>query len=213
MNRRMPKRAALPTTRPRLVDARSRTAYHEAGHAVLSIAIANKPEQVSIRPNRESLGRAVARPSVRPSSRVQVHLAGYAAEHLLTRRRSPHYEPDLRFAIFARHDAALRAAFVGSADRDGTRVVEELLRMGLFIDDDELRCEVDRFYEIARESLSSVWRAVDGVAKALLKHEELDRDGIDEALGDCDVYAPVFAVQRLHGLLLHVASPQFLSQK
>ena len=57
------------------------------------------------------------------------------------------------------------------------------------------------FHEIARESPSVVWRAVEAVAKALLDHEESDRDGVDEALGDADIDLPVFAVQRAHGLL------------
>lgn len=32
-------------------------------------------------------------------------------------------------------------------------------------------------------------------------HEEVDRDGVDRAIGDADVHGPVFAVQRGHGLL------------
>jgi hypothetical protein len=75
--------------------------------------------------------------------------------------------------------------------------------MGVFENDDEIRREIDRFYEIARKSLSAVWRAVERVAKALLKHEELYRDGVDAALGDADMYSPVFEVQRAHGLLLY----------
>lgn len=39
------------------------------------------------------------------------------------------------------------------------------------------------------------------LAEALLVHEELDREGLDEAIGDTDIYLPVFAVQREHGLL------------
>ena len=67
--------------------------------------------------------------------------------------------------------------------------------------DEEIKAEVDRFYEIARESLSAVWRAVEAVATALLKHEELDRDGVDAALEDIDISMPVFEVQKAHGLL------------
>lgn len=73
--------------------------------------------------------------------------------------------------------------------------------MGVFESDDEIEREVDRFYEVARKSLVAVWRAVDAVATALLKHDELDRDAVDAALGDVDIYLPVFAVQQAHGLL------------
>jgi hypothetical protein len=69
------------------VSPRTRTAFHEAGHAVLSLAIANAPEVVSIRVSERTAGRIVARPSARSTTRIQVHLAGYAAEHLLTGRR------------------------------------------------------------------------------------------------------------------------------
>ena len=182
-------------------DLRRVTAFHEAGHAVLSAAIANKPEHVSIRPNGNTLGRSGARMSVRPTSRVQVHLAGFVAEHLLTKRRSRQLDQEVGFAIVARLDPALRAAFDDVVERDGYLAVEEVLRMGLFESDDEIRREVERFYEIAKESLSAVWQAVEQVAKALLDHDELDRDAVDEALGDLDIYMPVFAVQQAHGLL------------
>ena len=65
--------------------------------------------------------------------------------------------------------------------------------MGVFETDDEIKGEVDRFYGIARESLATVWRAVEAVAAALLKHEDLDRDGVDAALDDIDIYLPIFA--------------------
>jgi hypothetical protein len=75
--------------------------------------------------------------------------------------------------------------------------------------EEELRQEVDRFYEIARASVSVVWPSVKALAEAVLVHEEVDRDGLDEALGDGDIYSPVFAVQQAHGLLTAsaVASP------
>ncbi len=83
-----------------------------------------------------------------------------------------------------------------------------MLRLGTYDDDDAVRREVDRFYEVARKSLSVVWPSVKAVAKALLQDEEIDRTGFDEALGDADLYAPVFAVQLEHGLLRPVeASP------
>jgi hypothetical protein len=104
------------------------------------------------------------------------------------------------FAIVARLDPALRSAFAGSEGRDGQRAIQEVLGMGVYEDDEDLKREVYRFYEIARASLAAVWSTVEGVAKVLLEHERLDRDGVDEALGDVDIYLPVFAVQRAYGL-------------
>ena len=95
----------------RSVSARTLTAYHEAGHAVMSASIANGPDHVTIRPDGHSLGRSGARMSVRPTTRVQVHLAGLAAEHVLTGRRSRELDRETGFAILARLDSALREAF------------------------------------------------------------------------------------------------------
>ncbi len=69
------------------IDERTCTAFHEAGHAVLSAALASTPEYVTIRPDGQTLGRSRARMPVRPTFRAQVHLAGFAAEHVVTRRR------------------------------------------------------------------------------------------------------------------------------
>ena len=45
------------------------------------------------------------------------------------------------------------------------------------------------------------------LAEALLVHEGLDREALDEVLGDVDICLPVFAVQRAHGLLRVVQAP------
>jgi ATP-dependent Zn protease len=186
------------------VDARTRTAYHEAGHAVLSAAISDMPQHVSIRPEGNTLGRAAARRSVLPAARVQVHLAGFAAEHLLTGRRPRQLGKEVGFAILARLDPALRSSFTGCEDFDGHRAVEDALSMNTREGDDQVRREIDRYFEVARESLSAVWPAVQRVAKALLELEELDLDGVAEAIGNVDIFSPVFAVQRVHGLLPEV---------
>jgi len=72
--------------------------------------------------------------------------------------------------------------------------------MGIHEDDDEILREVDRLYEITLESLRTVWPAVQAVAKALLEREELERDGLDAAIGGVDIYLPVFEIQERHGL-------------
>jgi hypothetical protein len=139
--------------------------------------------------------------SARPSARVQVHLAGFAAEHLLTGRRPRQLDQEIGFALVARLDPDLGEAYAGSKTRDGHRAVEEVLRIGTYDDDDAIRREVDRFYEVAHESLSVIWSSVKAVANALLRNEEIERRGFEEVLGDADLYTPVFAVQRAHGFL------------
>jgi hypothetical protein len=134
-----------------------------------------------------------------PSALAQVELAGFAAEHLLTRRRPRQLDREVGFAILTRDDRELRRAFEGSDESDGYRAVREVLRIAALRTNDELEREVDRFYDAARESLAAVWPAVRRVAEALLKVEELDRDGVFGAIGARDIYAAVLNVQEAHG--------------
>jgi len=192
---------ATPGWRQSTVAVVTLTAYHEAGHAVLSAAINEKPRHVSIRPEGQTLGRSKALMTAPPSSLAQVHLAGFAAEHLLVRRRPRDLDREISFAILAHDDRALLDAFAGSEERDGYRAIQEVLASGIGRTDEAIRREVDRLYEVARESLITAWPAVKAVAKALVKHQELDRDGLNEAIGDFDIDSSVACVQRAHGLL------------
>jgi hypothetical protein len=184
-----------------IVDPRRRTAFHEAGHAVLSAAINDKPHHVSIRSAHGTLGRTGQKMFAQPTSLAQVYLAGFAAEHILTGRRPRQYNIETGLAILAHTDPTLISTFEGIEVSDGYGAVLHLLRTGVRPAEAELRREVDRFYEITRESVSAVWPAVKAVAGALLVHEELDREALDEVMGDAAIYLPVFTVQRAHGLL------------
>jgi hypothetical protein len=181
---------------------RTRTAYHEAGHAVLSAAINDRPRHVSIREAHGTLGRSGQLMFARVTSLVQVYLAGFAAEHILTKRRPRQYELETEIGILAHTDPSLVSTFEGIEGSDGYGAVLHLLRTGVPVTVEDLRAEVDRFYEIARESLVPVWPSVQAVANALLEHEELDRDGLDAAIGEADIFVPVVMVQRTHGFLL-----------
>jgi hypothetical protein len=155
------------------VDPRKRTAYHEAGHAVLSAAINDKPRHVSIRAAHGTLGRTGQKMLARPTSLVQVYLAGFAAEHILTARRPRQYNIETGLAILAHTDPALISTFEGIEASDGYGAILHLLRTGVRPAEEELRREVDRFYEIARALLSAVWPSVKALARPLLVHEKL----------------------------------------
>jgi ATP-dependent Zn protease len=187
------------TPRRRRVSQRTRTAYHEAGHVVLSAAINDTPHHVSIRADHGTLGRSGQKMLARPTSLAQVYLAGFAAEHLLTGRRPRQLDLEVRFGILSHSDPALCALFE-IVSSDGYGAVREALRTGVRETDEEIHREIERFYEIARQSLSTVWPPVRAVAEALLAQEELDRDGLDEAIGEVDILLPVLAGQRAHGL-------------
>ncbi|MGH7283593.1 MAG: hypothetical protein ACRELY_18865 [Polyangiaceae bacterium] len=184
------------------ITARMRFAHHEAGHAVLSAAINDTPHLVSIRQIGESFGRTRQQMIGRPEVLVQVHLAGYAAEHQLTGRRPPQLKADLGFAILSLIEPAhtTLAAEMDLVGRDEYLAVRELLAMGCAPRIEIVRAEVDRFYEAARASLVAVWPAVQSVAAALLKCEELDRNRFFEAIGGFELYGPVLTAQEAHGL-------------
>src|ERR1700722_9688289 len=156
-------------------DLRSRTAHHEAGHAVLSAAINDRPERVSVRGEGGTLGRSAQKMLGRPTSLVQVYLAGFAAEHLLTGRRPRGFDVEVGLGVLAHLDPNLVDTIEGIQATDGYGAVHQLLRSGAREVEDEIHVEIERLYEVARESLRAVWPSVKAVAEALLEREELDR--------------------------------------
>jgi ATP-dependent Zn protease len=164
-------------------DERTRTAYHEAGHAVLGAALDGLPHHVSIREDRRTAGRTEQRLAVGPASRAQIYLAGFAAEHLLTGRRPRQLDAELGLGVLAWLDPELASAFEGIEASDGYRAVREVLRTGVRENEGEIRREVERLYEVARGSLSAVWSATSGMASALLEMGELDRSQVERILG------------------------------
>ena len=194
---------AATTRKPRSVSKPVRIAHHEAGHAVLSAAINDTPDLVSIRASGASLGRSRSRMEGRLENRVQVHLAGFAAEELLTGRRPNQLAgPELGFSVLAAIEPRHASIAAGIEGCDQYLAVEEILGMGCPRTSDAIRAEFERFYVVAKESLSAVWPTVQALANALLKHKELDRNGVFQAIGRDDIYGPIFAVQKANGLLV-----------
>lgn len=191
-----PSTRSSPTKR---ISARQRTAYHEAGHAVLSAAINDAPHYVSILEQEGSLGRAAYWMHGRPELLVQVHLAGYAAEEILTGKRTKDTEKRLGWACLS-VGRSIPGLAEGHEGTDEHRAIGELLKMGIPGETEKLRQEIDRFLGIAKESLVSVWPSVEAVAKALLKHGEIDRDEFLNLIAD-DIYTRVFKVQVKHGMM------------
>jgi hypothetical protein len=136
-----------------------------------------------------------------PTSLAQVYLAGFAAEHLLTGRRPRSLDVEVGLGLLAHLDPHLVETFDGVEATDGYGAVQQALRSGVREIEDDIRAEVEHFYGVARESLVAVWPSVKALAKALLAHEELDRDALDAAIGEADILGPVSAVQGAHGLL------------
>jgi len=138
---------------------------------------------------------------VGPTSLAQVYLAGFAAEHLLMCRRPRSFDVEVGLGLLAHLDPHLVETIDGVEATDGYGAVHQVLRTGVREVEGEIRAEVERLYGVARESLGAVWPTVKVVASALHDREELDRAGLDDVLADADVFAPILAIQRAHGLL------------
>ncbi len=111
----------------------------------------------------------------RPELLVQVHLAGYAAEGILAGKRSKDAERRIGLAcISVGH--SIPELSEGHEGTDEHRAIGELVKMGIAIESETLRLEIDRYLGIAKESLVAVWPSVTAVAKALVKHGEIDRE-------------------------------------
>ncbi|HTB72349.1 MAG TPA: hypothetical protein VK762_03855 [Polyangiaceae bacterium] len=83
----------------------------------------------------------------------------------------------------------------GVETTDGYGALRQVLRSGAREIEDEVRSEIERLYEVSRESLRAVWPSTRAVAEALLEREELDGASLDQVLGNADIFAPVFAIQ------------------
>jgi ATP-dependent Zn protease len=177
---------------------RKRIAIHEAGHAVLGAALNETPHHVSIRDAEGTLGRTGQKRTASAASLAQVYLAGFAAEHIATGKRPRSYVIETGLGILAHTDSDLVETIEGVEASDGYGAVREILRTGVRPVEEDLRRELDRLYEIARESVSAVWPSVKALAEALLVREELDRAGIDEVIRGHDIYTPVLRIQHAH---------------
>lgn len=131
------------------------TAYHEAGHAVVAMALGRPVAKVSVLPNRDRLGVCHFRKGVfRPSKdwieqEILISLAGLAAEarHTGTYARDA-AERDLRYV----RDLAVQRAGPRQADRLERRMLAKTEH--LLADD-------------------GYWRAVDLIAAELLARGEI----------------------------------------
>jgi hypothetical protein len=131
------------------------TAYHEAGHAAIALALGRPVHRVTILPNRDRLGQCeFGKGTFRPSDdalerEILIALAGLAAEA----RHSGRYEMggadrDLRYVR--------RLVLERKSERAAARYEERMLaKVEALLDDD------------------GTWRAVEAIAAELLKHRTI----------------------------------------
>lgn len=137
-------------------DARTMTAYHEAGHAVVAICVGRAIQKVSIIPNKTRLGACeIKKGRFQPTGdwledEVLILLAGVAAE----------------------------AKFTGRYDWQGAdQDMRNVRRLTLSRAGDELRAEkLERRLLAKTEHLlsdESTWKVVQQIAEALLEKETI----------------------------------------
>jgi cell division protease FtsH len=184
-------------------EDRSRTAYHEAGHAVVGMltAGADPVRKISIVPRGMALGVTFSAPEAdrynyeerELLAKIDVALGGRGAEELVFGECSTGAESDIQqLTEIARHmvgrwgmtDAIGPIAVI---PRDGygpllpgaaevSPATQELV-------DREVRRIADAAHERVRGLLAANREKLDGLASALLEHETLDEDAAYEAAG------------------------------
>ena len=128
------------------------TAYHEAGHAVVALALDRPVHRVSVLPNRERLGQCeFQKGPFKPSEdwlerEILIALAGFAAEARHTGTYNTHEaDHDLRYVR--------RLVLQRKLERAAARYEERMLsKVEAMLSDD------------------ATWRAVELIAAELLKH-------------------------------------------
>jgi len=169
------------TTKSTAAERLRHTAYHEAGHAVASYFLQVPIRDVTIIPDKDSLGvlthppiRFVRHPGVFDDSRRGIdrperHIIVCFAGPLAQRR----FAPGSRWRVGAYHDfnaAGELMVRIQDPDPEGARLYGRLL------------------HGRAQVLVKNHWKDIVAVAEALLKHKRLDADGVNAV------------IERVHGV-------------
>jgi cell division protease FtsH len=197
-------------------EDRRRTAYHEAGHAVVGMLTegADPVRKVSIIPRGLALGVTFAAPDSdrfnyrEPEvyAKIKVALGGRAAEEVVFGETSTGAESDIQQLtelarqMVGRWGMSDALGPVALIPRDGSGPllpgVSEVSPETQRLVDEEVRRIVDRSHREVLELIGKNRSRLDSLAKALLEHETLDEDdayaaaGVERAAADSgDPYA------------------------
>ena len=187
-----------------MTDAdRSRTAYHEAGHAIVGMLTegADPVRKVSIIPRGLALGVTFAAPESdrfnyrepEVEARIKVALGGRAAEEVVYGETSTGAESDIQQLteiarqMVGRWGMSSAIGPVAVIPRDGTGQflpgVAEVSPATQKLVDDEVRRVVEESHRQVVALLEENRSKLDSLANALLEHETLDEDDAYAAAG------------------------------
>jgi cell division protease FtsH len=182
---------------------RRRTAYHEAGHAIVGMLTegADPVRKISIIPRGAALGVTFSAPEAdrynyeerELKAKIKVALGGRAAEEVVFGDATTGAENDIRqLTEIARHmvgrwgmSEAIGPLAVLSPDGTGPYYpgVSEVSPRTQEVVDSEVRRIVEEAYREVLELLRENRERLDGLAAALLEHETLDEDDAYRAAG------------------------------
>jgi cell division protease FtsH len=182
---------------------RSRTAYHEGGHAIVGMLTegADPVRKVSIIPRGMALGVTFAAPErdrfnyLEPEirARIKVALGGRVAEEVVFGEKSSGAESDIQQLteiarqMVGRWGMSAAIGPVAVIPRDGTGPllpgVAEVSSHTQRVIDDEVRRIVDESHEEVVALLRQNRSKLDSLAAALLEHETLDEEDAYAAAG------------------------------
>ena len=192
------------------VEDRRRTAYHEAGHAIVGMLTegADPVRKVSIIPRGMALGVTFAAPDSdrfnyrepEAYAKIKVSLGGRAAEEVVFHETSTGAESDIQqLTEIARQmvgrwgmSAAIGPIAVIPRDGQGPFLpgAAEVSQDTQRIVDDEVRRIVEESHKQVLKLLEENRDKLDSLANALLEHETLDEDDAYAAAGVTRTTAP-----------------------
>ena len=171
---------------------RRRTAYHEAGHALVGMltAGADPVRKITIVPRGQALGVTLSSPDVdrfnysraELEARVRMTLGGRAAEEVVFGDQTTGAEGDIeQVTVLARHmvgrwGMSAKIGMVAVLPRDGGNPLEDMVSpRTLELVDEEVRRAVEAAYEDVVALLTAERARLDSLANALLERETLDQ--------------------------------------
>jgi cell division protease FtsH len=195
---------------------RERTAYHEAGHALLGMLVpgADPVRKVSIVPRGRALGVTFQSPlsdrygfsAEYLRGRIAGALGGRAAEDLIYGDVTSGAESDLEQVTMIARQMVTRwgmSSAVGLLSLPSSEPDELILHHGTSeatreLIDSEIRRIIDECYEVALDLLGDNRTRLDALAQTLLERESLDAKEAYDAAGFAD-QLPDFGLQAFNG--------------
>lgn len=168
---------------------RELTAFHEAGHAVVALAVSNDPvEQVTITPHGMALGLMLQVPEREAwmiteedlNGKIQVLMGGRAAEDVFLKRCSTGASNDMERAYDIAMNMSVRWGMGTTLSTISVKNLDTLSPITRAAVDNEVIAKVKSNYESAKSILENNEIVIKEMVKVLLEKETLDKHEIIE---------------------------------